>query len=195
MTDNESPAVPERRITAERLVDQLRFFLPITEANVDGLRELFNTAIVNANADGRDNRRVRSAPDTRERIGQAIDKVRLSGDSKTGAMTLMREELIDALVASAPDTAEVAKIEARCLADHPHVGRSPGIFGGRWIVGGIRIAVTDILCYLWQGHDVAYIANVYGLSEVQIKDAIAFAQDFIEQSDNRGAELVSDKEK
>lgn len=80
----------------------------------------------------------------------------------------------------------------RVALKHPHVGRTEGICGSKMIVGGIRIAVTDILVYLWQGHDVDYISREYGLSPEQVKCAIAFAQDFIEEADTRSFPLPED---
>lgn len=73
------------------------------------------------------------------------------------------------------------------LQRHPHVGRTEGILGGKLIVGGIRIAVTNILAYLYNGNSIEHISKTYGLSPEQVKCAIAFAQDFIEESDDRGA--------
>lgn len=68
------------------------------------------------------------------------------------------------------------------FAEHPHVSLVDGIFGGVTpVVSGIRIAVHDILTYLHNGRSIAEIAEIYGLTEDAIKDAIAFAQDVYDE--------------
>lgn len=70
--------------------------------------------------------------------------------------------------------------------EHPHVSRNPGIYGGAFIVGGVRFKVTNLLAQLYLGKSIADIATIWSLTNEQVKDAIAFAQDFIEEHDDRG---------
>lgn len=67
---------------------------------------------------------------------------------------------------------------------HPEISVYQGIFGGIPHIRGVRLTVGDILGHLYVLGSIAAILERYGndVSEEQIKEAIAYAQDFLEEA-------------
>jgi uncharacterized protein (DUF433 family) len=79
--------------------------------------------------------------------------------------------------------------DVRALADnlceqHPAISTYEGVFGGVPHLAGLRISVPDILEQLYLTGSIAAVQNIYApdVSEDQIKEAIAYAQDFLESA-------------
>jgi uncharacterized protein (DUF433 family) len=75
----------------------------------------------------------------------------------------------------------------RTLADelcdeHPSISTEKGIFGGMPHIKNVRLSVGDILAKLYVYGSVQAILDIYSpdVNEEQIKEAIAYAQDFLE---------------
>lgn len=68
--------------------------------------------------------------------------------------------------------------------EHPVISTYEGIFGGIPHLKGLRIAVADIIEQLYLTGSISGVQRVYSpdVSEEQIKEAIAYAQDFIERA-------------
>jgi len=67
---------------------------------------------------------------------------------------------------------------------HPAISTYEGVFGGIPHLAGLRISVPDILEQLYLTGSIAAVQNIYApdVSEDQIKEAIAYAQDFLESA-------------
>lgn len=64
---------------------------------------------------------------------------------------------------------------------HPGISTDPGIFGGVPHIENVRLSVGDILAKLYVYGDIQKVQEIYpNVSAKQIKEAIAYAQDFIE---------------
>lgn len=79
------------------------------------------------------------------------------------------------------------KAQFRALADklceeHPVISTDKGIFGGMPHIKNVRLSVGDILAKLYVYGSIKAILDIYSpdISEEQVKEAIAFAQDFLE---------------
>lgn len=66
--------------------------------------------------------------------------------------------------------------------EHPAISTEPHIFGGIPHIKGVRLSVGDILAKLYVYGNVQKIVEIYTphLNEEQVKEAIAYAQDFLE---------------
>lgn len=71
-----------------------------------------------------------------------------------------------------------------CAQEHPAISIEKGIFGGIPHLREIRLAVGDILAQLYVLGSIQAVVEYYApdISEEQIKEAIAFAQDFLEMA-------------
>jgi uncharacterized protein (DUF433 family) len=70
----------------------------------------------------------------------------------------------------------------KMCAHHPNISVYEGIFAGLPHIKGVRLSVTDVLSHLFVLGSVHAIVERYAphVTEDQIKDAIAYAQDFLE---------------
>jgi uncharacterized protein (DUF433 family) len=75
----------------------------------------------------------------------------------------------------------------RALADklcqqHPAISTDKRIFGGIPHIKNVRLSVGDVLAKLYVYGNIQKIVEIYSphVSEEQVKDAIAYAQDFLE---------------
>lgn len=75
-------------------------------------------------------------------------------------------------------------LSQRLCEAHPAISTYEGIFGGAPHLNGLRISVADILEQLYLNGSIAAVQQIYSpdLSEDQIKEAIAYAQDFLESA-------------
>lgn len=66
--------------------------------------------------------------------------------------------------------------------EYPSISTDPGIFGGMPHIKGVRLSVGDILAKLYFYGSIQSILDDYSpdVNEEQIKEAIAYAQDFLE---------------
>lgn len=70
----------------------------------------------------------------------------------------------------------------RCRDEHPVISLEKGIFGGVPHIKEMRLSVGDVLAQLYLKGSVRAVAECYSASEEEIKEAIAFAQDFLEMA-------------
>jgi uncharacterized protein (DUF433 family) len=75
-------------------------------------------------------------------------------------------------------------LSQRLCEEHPAISTYGGIFGGVPHLNGLRISVADILEQLYLTGSIAGVEKIYSpdVSEDQIKEAIAYAQDFLESA-------------
>ncbi len=73
-------------------------------------------------------------------------------------------------------------IASKLCEIHPGISTDMGIFGGVPHIANVRLSVGDILAKLYVYGDIRKIQEIYApdVSEEQIKEAIAYAQDFLE---------------
>jgi uncharacterized protein (DUF433 family) len=85
----------------------------------------------------------------------------------------------------------IRALSQRLCEEHPAVSTYEGIFGGIPHLKGLRIAVADILEQLYLTGSISGVQRVYSpdVSEEQIKEAIAYAQDFIESAVSSSSEV------
>jgi uncharacterized protein (DUF433 family) len=91
--------------------------------------------------------------------------------------------------AQSNDVNALVNIRMRALADklceeHLSISTHEGIFGGLPHIKDVRLSVADILSHLYVLGSIAAILERYGsdVTEEQIKEAIAYAQDFLEEA-------------
>lgn len=77
-------------------------------------------------------------------------------------------------------------IASQLTEDHPSISIDPGIFGGMPHIENIRLSVGDVLSKLYIYGSIQAILEDYSpdINEDQIKEAIAYAQDFLEAACN-----------
>jgi uncharacterized protein (DUF433 family) len=70
----------------------------------------------------------------------------------------------------------------RLCSQHPAISTDKGIFGGIPHIKNVRLSVGDVLAKLYVYGSIQKIVEIYSphVSEAQVKDAIAYAQDFLE---------------
>lgn len=83
------------------------------------------------------------------------------------------------------EAAAMKDILDKCLEAHPRVAAYDGIFGGAPHIRGRRFTVANVLARVHTLGSVAAVAAAYDLSEEDLKEALAFAQDFIEEAFDR----------
>jgi uncharacterized protein (DUF433 family) len=73
--------------------------------------------------------------------------------------------------------------------EHPGISTYRGIFGGIPHIRGVRLSVADVLSHLYVLGSIDALLERYGqdVSEAQIKEAIAYAQDFLEAAFHEGS--------
>jgi uncharacterized protein (DUF433 family) len=95
---------------------------------------------------------------------------------------------LDVTVALSHQPAQIeAKEFIRCLAEslcleHPAISTYEGIFGGAPHIKGVRLSVGDVLSELYLLGSVDAVAQTYSVDKEQVKEAIAYAQDFLESA-------------
>lgn len=79
---------------------------------------------------------------------------------------------------------EMRNLAARLTIEHPSISTDPGIFGGNPHIKNVRLTVGNVLAKLYVYGNTKAIADIYAphVSEAQIKEAIAYAQDFLEEA-------------
>jgi uncharacterized protein (DUF433 family) len=78
----------------------------------------------------------------------------------------------------------IRAVAERLCQEHPAISTYEGIFGGIPHLKGLRLSVADILEQLYLTGSIDAVHNIYSpdVSEDQIKEAIAYAQDFLESA-------------
>jgi uncharacterized protein (DUF433 family) len=78
----------------------------------------------------------------------------------------------------------IRALSQKLCETHPAISTYEGIFGGMPHLNGLRISVADILEQLYLSGSIAAVQRIYSpdVSEDQIKEAIAYAQDFLESA-------------
>jgi uncharacterized protein (DUF433 family) len=68
--------------------------------------------------------------------------------------------------------------------EHPEIAVDPDMVGGMPHIKGVRLSVGTVLAKLYYYGSIEKVKEVYGddISENQIKEAIAYAQDFLEKT-------------
>jgi uncharacterized protein (DUF433 family) len=79
---------------------------------------------------------------------------------------------------------EPSTLAQRLCKEHPQISMHPGIFGGVPHIKGVRLSVADVLSHLYVLGSVSAVLERYApdVSEEQIKEAIAYAKDFLEEA-------------
>lgn len=72
----------------------------------------------------------------------------------------------------------------RLCEEHPNICTDKGIFGGVPHIKNVRLAVTDVLAQLYMLGSIDAVVNYYSsdINEAQIKEAVAYAHDFMEMA-------------
>jgi uncharacterized protein (DUF433 family) len=70
----------------------------------------------------------------------------------------------------------------RLCREHPDISTDPGIYGGNPHIKNVRLTVGNILAKIYIYGSTKAVADIYAphVDEGQIKEAIAYAQDFLE---------------
>lgn len=70
----------------------------------------------------------------------------------------------------------------RLCAEHPEISTDPGIYGGNPHIKNVRLTVGNVLAKLYVYGSTKAVADIYAphVNEGHIKEAIAYAQDFLE---------------
>jgi uncharacterized protein (DUF433 family) len=79
---------------------------------------------------------------------------------------------------------EMRSLAARLTIEHPTISVNPGIFDGNPHIKDVRLTVGNVLAKLYIYGNTKAVADIYTphVSEAQIKEAIAYAQDFLEEA-------------
>lgn len=69
-----------------------------------------------------------------------------------------------------------------CLAEHPLIAMTPSVLGGIPRIASARLSVGQVLGRLWALGSIQCVSDYYDqeISVDEIREAIAFAQDFLE---------------
>jgi uncharacterized protein (DUF433 family) len=120
----------------------------------------------------------------------AETEVRFSIGSYRGSTRVNTHQDIDIVITHKEELTneqEIIKQDFRTLADqlceeHPAISTDKGIFGGMPHIKDVRLSVGDILSQLYVYGSTQAILDIYApdVSEEQVKEAIAYAQDFLE---------------
>jgi uncharacterized protein (DUF433 family) len=122
-------------------------------------------------------------------VENAVTELHLTGSIRKGIRVRAESQFdIDILVALRDSTPQISvKDHFRALAErlcveHPAISTDKGIFGGMPHIKDVRLSVGDILAKLYVYGNIQKIVNIYSphVSEEQVKEAIAYAQDFLE---------------
>lgn len=84
--------------------------------------------------------------------------------------------------------AQFRAIAERLCLEHPDISTDPGIYGGNPHIKNVRLTVGNILGKLQNYGTIEAVAEIYApyVTESQIKEAIAYAQDFLEEAIHAG---------
>lgn len=79
---------------------------------------------------------------------------------------------------------KLRELADKLCEEHPSISTQKGIFGGFPHIKDVRLSVADVLSHLFVLGSIAAILERYApdVTEEQIKEAIAYAQDFLEAS-------------
>lgn len=85
---------------------------------------------------------------------------------------------------SEPDKDANMKLAQQLCEKHTLISTYQGIFGGIPHIKGMRLAVKDVLAQLYHLGNIEGVVSYYAphLTEAQVKEAIAFAHDFMEMA-------------
>jgi uncharacterized protein (DUF433 family) len=85
-------------------------------------------------------------------------------------------------VTKSPAVNPFAWLFERCCKEHPDIETTPGVLGGIPRIRRTRLSVGQVLGRLYVLGSIRAVAQYYkpDISEEQIKEAIAYAQDFME---------------
>jgi len=77
----------------------------------------------------------------------------------------------------------IKAIASKLCEEHPNISIDPDMLGGMPHVAGLRLSVGSILAKLHRFGNIEKIVEIYrpDLSEAHVKEAIAYAQDFLEE--------------
>ncbi len=77
----------------------------------------------------------------------------------------------------------IKKIASELCDEHRFISIDADMLGGMPHVAGLRLSVGDVLAKLYRYGDIQKIVEVYkpDLTEDHVKEAIAYAQDFLEE--------------
>jgi uncharacterized protein (DUF433 family) len=83
---------------------------------------------------------------------------------------------------SFPEISPFRSLFEICRVEHPSISIEPSVLGGIPHIIGTRLSVGQILGRLYVLGSISSVAQYYAphISEEQIKEAIAYAQDFLE---------------
>jgi uncharacterized protein (DUF433 family) len=88
---------------------------------------------------------------------------------------------LKAPVAEQSLTDKLRALASKLCQAHPGISTDAGIFGGVPHIKNVRLSVGDILAKLYVYGDIQKVQEIYSdVSAKQIKEAIAYAQDFLE---------------
>ncbi len=119
-------------------------------------------------------------PDERKQIKQFSSNTTGESDAKFYVSGIYNAS---SKVGSQQNAKEVFRALADKLTkDHPAISTNPHIFGGIPHIKDVRLSVGDVLAKLYTYGSIQEILDSYApqVSEEQIKEAIAYAQDFLE---------------
>jgi uncharacterized protein (DUF433 family) len=108
-------------------------------------------------------------------------------------MAPLQEEEIDLQIQIRQLYGQSMRAQFRALAErlcleHPNISTDPGIYGGNPHIKNVRLTVGNILGKLQNYGTIEAVAEIYApyVTESQIKEAIAYAQDFLEEAIHAG---------
>jgi uncharacterized protein (DUF433 family) len=87
----------------------------------------------------------------------------------------------------------ILALAASLCEKHPEISTDPSIYSGNPHIKNIRLTVANVLAKLYRYGNVKAVADIYAphVSEYQVKEAIAYAQDFLEAAVHPNAPIHS----
>jgi uncharacterized protein (DUF433 family) len=83
------------------------------------------------------------------------------------------------------------RLDSEATTDHPHITKTPGVCGGRPVVGGTRIPVKTLVGYHRMGYTLTEILEGFvGLTAAQLHDALSYYYDHQAEID---ADMAADE--
>lgn len=123
---------------------------------------------------------------TRPNVAVSESRINISRRSQSNMAPLLDEE-VNLQIQIQQWHGQSAGDHFRSLAsnlteEHPSISTDPGIFGGMPHIKNVRLSVGDVLSKLYVYGSIQAILDDYSpdVNEEQIKEAIAYAQDFLE---------------
>lgn len=82
----------------------------------------------------------------------------------------------------------ILALAERLCDEHPEISTESTIYDGNPHIKNVRLTVGNVLAKLYIYGSVKVVADIYAphVSEAQIKEAIAYAQDFLEEAIHAG---------